>query len=171
MVALGQNLSAEQERDDRSACSPEKSESPNPVLRNPLMQLTVADFQNCRITSDGLISVIDAIGCVNGGSTESTKKIWLRLSHGDKTVPMGIPVEFHQFSSHGGPKTPVANFNGLLRILALIPGPHGAALRKAQAELAARSISGDHDLQAALPVRGEELGVDGQELAMTEAPD
>ena len=37
------------------------SESSNPVLRNPLMQLTATDFQNRRITPDGLISVIDAI--------------------------------------------------------------------------------------------------------------
>jgi hypothetical protein len=130
----------------------------NPVLVNPLMQLTMEDFKTCRITPGGRISVIDAIGRVNGGSKESTKKIWLRLSHGDKTVPMGIPVEFHQFSSRGGPMTPVATLNNLLQILALIPGPQGDALRKAQAELAARSISGDHDLETALPTRREELG-------------
>jgi hypothetical protein len=34
-----------------------------------------------------------------------------------------------------------------------------------QTELAARSISGDHGLEAALPV--EELGVEGQELGMS----
>ena len=51
----------EADRDDSGACVPKKVDSANPVLRNPLMQLTVADFQNCRITPNGLISVFDAI--------------------------------------------------------------------------------------------------------------
>jgi hypothetical protein len=45
-------------------------------------------------------------------------------------------------------------FNLLLQILA-----QGDALRKAQAELAARSTIGDLDLEAALPVRRQEMGV------------
>ena len=62
----------------------------NPVLRNPLMQLKAADFQSCRITPAGLISVIDAIMYVRGSSKENTKKVWLRLYQGDNFVPLRI---------------------------------------------------------------------------------
>jgi hypothetical protein len=44
-------------------------------------------------------------------------------------------------------------FHNILRILALMPGKQGDTLREAQAELAARSISGDHDLEALCGVR------------------
>jgi hypothetical protein len=145
MVALDQELSVEHERD---ACVPEKVDSANPVLRNPLMQLTASDFHNCRITMGGLISVIDAIGCFRECSPAYAKRLWQEQSQGTKFCTLGIPVEFHQFSSRGGHKSPVTAFNDLLRILALIPGPQGDALRKAQAELtdacaraSARSIS------------------------------
>ena len=50
--------------DQEEAMSVSQELAQNPVLRNPLMQLTVADFQSCRITPDGLISVIDAIRLV-----------------------------------------------------------------------------------------------------------
>jgi hypothetical protein len=131
------------------------------------MQLTVADFKECRITTEGLISIIDAIKYFRECSPAYAKRLWQEQSQGTKLCTLGIPVEFHQFSSRGGHKSPVTAFNDLLRILALIPGPQGDALRKAQAELAARSISGDHDLEAALPVRRQEMGSAGQVLTMT----
>jgi hypothetical protein len=66
-------------------------------------------------------------------------------------------VEFHQFPGARQRETPVSAFHNILRILALMPGKQGDTLREAQAELAARSISGDHDLEAVLPVRRQEL--------------
>jgi hypothetical protein len=98
--------------------------------------MTVSDFQSCRITQDGLISVLDAIKCFNGSCREASKLIWSRISSGDRgdpQVPTGILVEFHQFPGARQRKTPIAAFNVILRILALIPGPQGAALRKARA--------------------------------------
>jgi hypothetical protein len=162
MGDVDQDLSAAHDRNDR-----DMAESTNPVLRNPLMQLTAEYFQNCRITPDGSISVLDAIMYFRECSKDYAKRLWQEQSSSTKLCTTGILVEFHQFPGARQRKTPIAAFNVILRILALIPGPQGDALRKAQAELAARSISGDHDLQAALPVRREELGVDGQELAMT----
>ena len=44
------------------------------------------------------------------------------------------------------------------RKMALVPGSQGDSLRKTQAGLAARPITGDRDLEAALPVRREKLG-------------
>lgn len=76
-------------------------------------------------------------------------------------------MESHQFPGARQRKTPVAAFNVILRILAMVPGPKGDALRKAQAEIAARSISGDHDLRA-LPMRRDEMGVEGEALAMND---
>ena len=139
----------------------------NPVMRNPLMQLTIEDFKACRIAPTGLISVIDAIKLFKECSKETASAIFNRISQINIDVDMGIPVEFHQFSTRGGPKTPISNCNVLLRILVLIPGQQGDALRKAQAEIAARSISGDHDLEAALPMRRQEMGSEGQALGMT----
>ena len=77
------------------------------------------------------------------------------------------PSEFHQFPYCGGHKTPASTVNNLLRILALIPGPQGDALRTAQAELATRSIFSDHDLQAAMLQRRDEIGVEVQEMGMS----
>ena len=75
-------------------------------------------------------------------------------------------MDFHQFPGARQRQTPVATFSSLLRILALVPGPQGDALHKAQAELAARSVAGDHDLEEALSVRRENLGVEGPARAI-----
>jgi len=75
-------------------------------------------------------------------------------------------VNFHQFPGARQRPTPVTTFSSLLRILALVPGSQEDSLRKAQAELAARSIAGDHDLESALPVRRAKMGAAGQSLAM-----
>jgi len=136
----------------------------NPMRRNPLMQLMVANFHNCRTTPEGLLSVLDAIRYVKGSSREASKWIWgfrARNSQGIMNDTLGISVDVHQFSTRGGHKTPVATCSALLRILALVPEPAGDSFRKVPAELAARSVAGDHDLEEALSVRRENLGVEG----------
>jgi hypothetical protein len=125
----------------------------NPVSRMSLMNLTLEDFRSCRITSSGLTSIIDAIMHLKRCSREAARRISSRILQGDKEfhqrvgivgiVGIGNSVEFHQFSSRGGPKTPVAAFSTLLNILALVPGAEGDAIRASHAELAGRALAGD----------------------------
>ena len=85
--------------------------SANPVLRNPLMQMTAADFQICRITPDGRISVIDAILHVKGSSRDAAGNVWSKISSPVEFARTGISVEYHQFPGARQRKTPVATFN------------------------------------------------------------
>jgi hypothetical protein len=125
---------------------------------DPLMQLTVEEFTDCRITPSGLISVIDAIGHFLDCSRVAANKVWSRIYA--IWFTSDIPVEFYQFTGAGQRLTPVvATLSVLRRILALVPGPKGAALR------AARSIGGDRELEAVLPVRRAAMGTAGQALA------
>jgi hypothetical protein len=140
--------------------------SANPVLQDQLMRLTLDDFKSCRITPDGLSSIIDAIMYINGTDRAASKLIWTRIYSEIRKNSTKISVEFHQFPGARQRETPVAAFHMLLCILALVPGPKGKAIREAQAELSARSTAGDHDLQAALLVRRAQMGSTGQALAM-----
>jgi hypothetical protein len=141
--------------DDSIQADVDEGTSANPVLHNPLMRLTLDDFKSCRITLDGLISIIDAIRYFRECSPAYAKRLWQLQYHDTKFFSSGIPVEFHQFSSRGGPKTPVAAFNVLLRILALVPGPQGKALRKAQADVSTRALAGDLTLVADIIATGD----------------
>jgi hypothetical protein len=138
----------------------------NPVMQNPLMKLTIEDFKICRITANCRISVIDAIAHFRQCSKAYATRLWQLQYHDTSFLTSGILVDFHQFSSRGGPKTPVATFYMLLQILPLIPGPQGKILRAAQADLACRAIAGDHDLQAALSLRRVQMDPACQALVL-----
>jgi hypothetical protein len=145
--------------------------SDNPVLQNPLMKLTIEDFRACRITANGEISVIDAIVHFLECSRAYATRLWQLQYHDTKFFTSGILVDFHQFSSRGGRKTPVATFKMLLRILQLMPGPRGNILREAVADLAVRAIAGDHDLEAALSFRRAQMDPALQALVMSSSSD
>jgi hypothetical protein len=156
------------EDDDNDSTAPLQNAASgfNPVLANPLMQLTPQDFQSCRITSTGRISIIDAIMYIRSCSREAAKKVWhdiyrqLRAHRsGTSSDTTGLPLKFHQFTGARQRKTPVATVSMLLHILSRVPGPAGASLRSAQAELAARAHAGDLRLIADIVnVRDARLG-------------
>jgi len=77
------------------------------------MQRTATDFQRCRTTPDGLISVVEAIRYIQNCSAEDASRLWQVQSQDTTFCILGRSVEFYQISTHGGHKTPVATFSNL----------------------------------------------------------
>lgn len=126
----------------------------NPVLKLDLMNLTVESFKGCRITSDGMLSIIDAICFVKGCDRNRSAQFWNEIQKNSLQKNLKT-VNFSKFKFSGERQrdTPVANFTDLLEILSYLPGKEGKVIRAQQANLATRAIVGDHDLEAALPAR------------------
>jgi predicted phosphohydrolase len=134
-------------------------QSINPVLEMDLMNMSVSDFDMCRIEGK-FISVLDAIDKVMNYPTRSSKDYWViikaKLSNVQNHVTKNKNdikslTSSHQFPGARQRLTPVATFTNLLKIFAYLPGAVGRAFRDQQAELATRAIAGDRDLEVALP--------------------
>jgi hypothetical protein len=126
-------------------------------------------FKCCRTTLDNLISIIDAIMKLKGCSRDQAGKIFRRIqtNSSDNFVRCFQKV---RFPGSAQSKTPVTDFTTLIRILALVPGPEGAAIRSQQANLAARANAGDADLRDAIEARGEALSAADQTALLQNQP-
>ena len=126
----------------------------NPVNNLGLMNLTMNDFKDCRITPDNKIAVYDAIATFKGCLYKVAHKIFMRINESSK-------IEIHEFQfkrSDGrkGRAVPVATFQELLDILSQIPGKEAKILRRDQANISTRAIAGDEDLEEAVNIEQEQ---------------
>jgi 5-methylcytosine-specific restriction endonuclease McrA len=152
-----------------------KLESPdaNPVLDNIFMRFSIQQLSdNCRMSPEGCFSIIDTVMFLQNCLRKVASDTWYgmksrnpRFNRNEPSLPMESKlVEYYKFD--GDLITPVATFYNLLQIMSLLPGPTGDDIRKNQADLAARASAGDHDLEAALSERRDELGANGQSILL-----
>ena len=94
---------------------------------------------NARITSDGLFSIIDVILKLYGCTAEQARLKFRQIRQRRKNPSTAICWKAHHFSGVGQRPTPVANFQNLQKILALLPGAIGCEIRSRNATLSARA--------------------------------
>jgi hypothetical protein len=138
----------------------------NPVNKLSLFNLTMKDFEGCRITPDSRISVHDAIAKFCSCTKTDAKKKFHHLSELKDTerVRLTGPLTKYKFPGQGYQITPVCTFSQLLGILSCLPGKNAKLLRREQAEVASRSVAGDRDMEDA--VRGQRQNVEPEMQAM-----
>ena len=143
----------------------------NPVLgdmkatspsRNPgLASTDLSQFEACRTTLDGRISVIDAVAKVCECSPNYAAE---KLRNSDVGAVFSH-LEKYQFPGARQRPTPVATPSELMSIISLLPGEKARALRAQQAEIAIRARAGDRHLDerkmtnTSLTVISDEKGV------------
>jgi len=127
----------------------------NPVFGLDLMNITANDFNECRVSEDGNICVIDAIARFRGIDRRQASDCLREIRIAGGGV---FPVTFKiQFPGTGQRPVDVAAFSDIIHILSLLPGKRAKKIRKQQANISTRAIAGDRDLEAALPVQRERL--------------
>ena len=125
--------------------------------------VTEQDFKGCRITPDKRISVYDAFGAITGKTPKQVRKLFDNIQSRRATSEL---VSHYKFNGKGQTETPVANFNTIIRLCALLPKKFGRQFRDEQADLQARAIAGDHDLETTLQAQREKLSAATQEVLL-----
>ena len=110
----------------------------NPVLKLDLMNIAEADFDECRVSEDARICVIDAIARFRGIDAQQASECWQEIRNsGDGPFPVTSKV---QFPGIGQRPVDVAVFSDIITILSLLPGKHAKVLRAQQANISTRAI-------------------------------
>jgi hypothetical protein len=107
--------------------------------------LKEADFQRCRVSPEGKISVFDAIAHFCGCDKKQARRKSRELTDGKTSKPevQGVALPYHHFQGERQRPTPVATFSNLLTILSQLPGTQARALRGVQSHIANRVLGGD----------------------------
>lgn len=100
------------------------------------------DGQEVRITSDGAVSVLDAIAAVM--KVKNPSKTWKDLQVNYPEV-LTFSYDF-KFPGRGQKKTPVVDEEGLNQLFMLLPGKNAAEFRKWASSILARYRRGDASL-------------------------
>ena len=148
-----------QEQNDKTVVTSVTNEA---IGANPmLMGLQEADFgKSIERQQGGFFSVTNAITAFRNCQESESRKIYARLK--DDIDKLGIQQSFKRiaFARANGRKGNLVDclpFDKLLPVLALVPGERAKQLRSEQANLAARAVVGDEQLEAAMPIRREQL--------------
>jgi len=124
---------------------------------NRLMDIDYEELRSkCRITPDGMVSILDALALRDGGTTTDAGKRynqWLKRSESESRKTS--PALRYQFEGIPQP-TPVAPFHEVLRLLAVIPGPGATRVRTQQARMIASMDNPVRKIQL-MEIRQEEL--------------
>jgi hypothetical protein len=152
--------------------------SADPVLDKELMNINADCFKECRITPDGRISVIDAISMFREISNIAASECWREIqkrvnpdhfgntfSGGKSPDHSGHTGKF-RFEGFNQRTTQVRTFKDMLQILSQLPGPKAKDLRAQQANLSARLMAGDRDLEDALAIQRAKLPVEFRAVLM-----
>lgn len=100
--------------------------------------LTLSGYGEIRVSDDGRYSVFDVIEVIGG--KKNPRDAWKVLTEGFPEV-VGKTDNF-QFPGAGQRKTPVANNEGILYIIGLLPGAVGRSYREEAAKLMLEKIEG-----------------------------
>lgn len=104
-----------------------------------------------RTTEDGRYSVYDVIAFCGKGSQ---REVWKRLG---KEYPEVVTLcDNHKFEGSGQRLTPVANREGILQIIGLLPGAIGRAYRAEAAKVFVQYLDADPELVGSIIDRSTE---------------
>jgi len=107
------------------------------------MHLTEGDFDECRVSEDARICVIDAIARFRDIDGQQASECWREIRKRFEQFSMTSKV---QFPGTGQRPVDVAAFSMILEILCRLPGKRAASLRAQQATLYSRSLTGDRTI-------------------------
>ena len=128
-------------------------QSPTRVSNRELINIREEDFDGCRITQDGKISIIDSIRRFFNCDRRTAAQ---KLTRHMKSTNCSSQHEMHKFPGNSNP-TPVAKFEDIIGIMSKLPGAFGNELRSRQSLLMTRSIAGNRDLAEAINDRADTI--------------
>jgi hypothetical protein len=105
--------------------------SRNHVLQNMIAKIDLDFFQDCDPTPHGKFSYQKATQKITGKSAKIAKSLLNRIFNGRA---LQMSVEYFRYPGRTGPKSPIGTPLEILRYAALLPGPEGDAIRKAQTD-------------------------------------
>lgn len=150
---------------DERLCSVTRAQL-NPVAAMPIMSFNEEDLKgHCRVTPDGQISIYDALAWRDNCAVRAGALKYLRWMQRAEPAIDRRPCQKHQFQPHHQP-TPVAYFHEILKLFGQIPGSGAEDFQAQQAELSARAMAGDWDLEQALQERREVISAEVQEVML-----
>ena len=142
----------------------------NPVKELDVMNLTEAKLRAICKYIDGNMSIIDGVMWLCGCSRKRATDIWNREIGPKITSPeiSGVLKKLQFQNSEGkiSKPTPCTNFHIMLRIFSLCPGKNAKIVRANMAEITARSVAGDVDMEEAIKDRRQELSANTQEALL-----